>query len=211
MEVANKNEGASMEQIMEVENKLGVKIPKVYKDFLMTSNGAEFDDGILYDIETIEEIYYLHEFDQYAPEYISIGNNNGDYELVMEAKEDGRQCGLLEQGSIGSLEPEYWQDFDIWVSNGCSFEFGEEEACEKTDFQGSWSQQVKVVLVKIPEEKTKTLMKIRKALQLQTPVKELLSISENVPYILTDYFSYAQAKRIIEEEELGQWVEIQTL
>ena len=52
-------------------------------------------------------------------------------------------------------------------------------------------------------------MKIRKALQLQTPIKELLSMSENVSYILTDYFSYAQAKRIIEEEELGQWVEIQ--
>ena len=36
---------------------------------------------------------------------------------------------------VENLEGE--QDFDTWISKGCSFEFGEEEACENTDFQGS--------------------------------------------------------------------------
>lgn len=52
MKLENKQEPVSMERILEVEKKLGIIIPKVYKEFLKTSNGAEFNEGVLYDIDT---------------------------------------------------------------------------------------------------------------------------------------------------------------
>ena len=93
------------------------------KDFLLRTNGAEFDMGVLYDTDSIAEMYEALGFSDYAPEYISIGNDNGDYELVMRADEDAKSFGLLEQGSIGILEPQKIHDFNAWLKNGCPFDF----------------------------------------------------------------------------------------
>ncbi len=122
MEPYNPNP-TNLNEISETENRLGITIPKVYKDFLVKSNGAYFNNGVLYDIETIEEMYNALEFKEYAPNYLSIGNDNGDYEVVMESNEYAVKIGFLEQGSIGIIETENWQDFQEWFDNGCSFNF----------------------------------------------------------------------------------------
>lgn len=122
MEPYNPNP-TNLNEISETENRLGITIPKVYKDFLVKSNGAYFNNGVLYDIETIEEMYNALEFKEYAPNYLSIGNDNGDYEVVMESNEYAVKIGFLEQGSIGIIEPENWQDFQEWFDEGCSFNF----------------------------------------------------------------------------------------
>lgn len=114
---------ANQNQINNLQNKLHLFIPKVYKDFLLRTNGAEFDMGVLYDTDSIAEMYEALGFSDYAPEYISIGNDNGDYELVMRADEDAKSFGLLEQGSIGILEPQKIHDFNAWLKNGCPFDF----------------------------------------------------------------------------------------
>ena len=36
---------------------MNVVIPKVYREFLLAGHEMEFDDGILYDIDTIAERY----------------------------------------------------------------------------------------------------------------------------------------------------------
>ena len=79
--------------------------------------------GVLYDVDSIAEMYEALGFLDYAPEYISIGNDNGDYELVMKTDEDAKCFGLLEQGSIGILPPEKMQDFNSWLMKGCPFDF----------------------------------------------------------------------------------------
>ena len=73
-------------RISEVEKKLCMIIPKVYRYFLLENNNMHFNDGILYDIDAIEERYIMLEFSKYAPNYIPIGNDNGDYELVMKSE-----------------------------------------------------------------------------------------------------------------------------
>ena len=72
-----------------------------------------------------------------------------------------------------------------------------------------WSAKVKVVLIKCPENKVKTLMRIRKALRLETPAAELLAAAEHTPCVLTEQFSVIAAKRIIEQEQLEEWLSIQ--
>ena len=110
-------------QISNIQNKLNISIPKVYINFLLHTNGVEFERGVLYDVDSIAEMYEALGFLDYAPEYIPIGNDNGDYELVMEADEDTECFGLLEQGSIGIMSPEKMQDFNSWIKKGCPFDF----------------------------------------------------------------------------------------
>ena len=95
---------------------------------------------MLYDTNSIVEMYETNEFNEYAPGYFSIGNDNGDYELLMKAELEATQCGFLEAGSIGSLEPDEWFDFEKWLENGCENQSDNGEimskACSVHDVQG---------------------------------------------------------------------------
>lgn len=188
-------------RISEVEKKLCMIIPKVYRDFLLENKDMNFNDGILYDIDAIEERYTTLEFNKYAPNYIPIGNNNGDYELVMKSGINVTKFGFLEQGSIGILEPEHIQSFIQWYKSGHNFSFDVEDDID-------WSKNVKVILMKCPQNKARTMMTIRNALGLDIPISELLSVADKTPYLLTDNLSAAIAKSIIEKFHLEEWLRI---
>lgn len=188
-------------RISEVEKKLCMIVPKVYRDFLLENKDMNFNDGILYDIDAIEERYTTLEFNKYAPNYIPIGNNNGDYELVMKSGINVTKFGFLEQGSIGILEPEHIQSFIQWYKSGHNFSFDVEDDID-------WSKNVKVILTKCPQNKARTMMTIRNALGLDIPISELLSVADKTPYLLTDSLSAAIAKSIIEKFHLEEWLRI---
>ena len=190
--------------ISEVENRLNITIPKVYKDFLLEHNDMEFDDGILYSIEEIEDRYLTFEFDKYAPDLIPVGNDNGDYELVMKSGSQVKRFGIIEQGSIGSLEPEHLQNFVQWYNNGHSFEF--ETGISNID----GSKKVKIILKKCPTDKARTIMKIRKALRLETPITELVRSADNAPFVLTESLTVAIAEKLITENSLEEWLDIKS-
>ena len=187
--------------ISETENRLHIVIPKVYREFLLSGKETEFDDGILYDIEAIAERYVTLEFPKYAPDLIPVGNDNGDCELVMKSGSNVTRFGFLEQGAIGTAKPAHLQNFLQWYENGHPFT---QEKKEKTD----WSSKVQVILVKCPEIKAKTLLRIRKALRLETPVSELLTAAVHTPCVLTEQLTAAIAKKIIEQEQLESWLRI---
>lgn len=188
-------------RISEVEKKLCMIVPKVYRDFLLENKDMNFNDGILYDVDAIEERYTTLEFNKYAPNYIPIGNNNGDYELVMKSGINVTKFGFLEQGSIGILEPEHIQSFIQWYKSGHNFSFDVEDDID-------WSKNVKVILTKCPQNKARTMMTIRNVLGLDTPISELLSVADKTPYLLTDNLSAAIAKSIIEKFHLDKWLRI---
>lgn len=189
-------------RISEVEKKLNITIPEVYKDFLLEGNDMEFDDGILYSIEEIEDRYLSFEFDKYAPDLIPIGNDNGDYELVMKSGNQIKRFGIVGQGSIGTLEPEHLRNFIQWYNNGHSFVF----ETDHSNIEGS--KIIKVILKKCPTDKARTLMKIRKALHLETPITELVRATDNVPVVLTDSLTFTMAKKLITENSLEEWLDI---
>jgi hypothetical protein len=188
-------------KISETESRLHIVIPAVYREFLLAGRDMQFDDGILYDIDAIAERYVTLEFAEYAPELIPIGNDNGDCELVMRSGSSTKTFGFLEQGAIGTAKPAHMQSFAKWYENGHSFS---QEKQDVTD----WSARVQVILVKCPENKAKTMLKIRKALRLETPVSALLAAAEHTPCVLTDQLTAAAAKTIIEQEQLECWLRI---
>lgn len=88
MELLEKYPPATENEIAVAEQKMGKTIPKVYKEFLRNMNGASLNECVFYDTESMVEMYECNEFGKYAPDYLSIGNDNGDREIIMKAEED---------------------------------------------------------------------------------------------------------------------------
>ncbi|MBQ8824753.1 MAG: SMI1/KNR4 family protein [Ruminococcus sp.] len=192
------------QKIIELESRLNIIIPDVYKSFLAKTNGKIFDNVFLYDIYTLEEMYHIHQFNKYAPDYFSIGNDNGDYEVIMKSNDrKSKEIAFLEQGSIGSIQPDNWYDFNKWFADGCNFNIDDE-----TEYNDC-AEQVKIILFKVPDEKLKMLMKIRKLICPEISLKELLLKSNNLPSVLTDKFCYETAKGIIDKENLSEFLKIE--
>ena len=112
-------EPAAEEEIASAEKEIGRKIPDVYKLFLHATDGAYIDDLSLYSVEEIIEAYKQIGFEKCAPEYLSIGSDNGKTELLIKAKEDACQAAFLEADMIGREEPKEWFDFEEWLEGGC--------------------------------------------------------------------------------------------
>ena len=86
LEYIEKNNPVTKEEIDFVENHINGELPKVYKEFLRYANGMVMNLCVLYDTKRIIENYECNEFAEYAPGYISIGNDNGDRELIIKAE-----------------------------------------------------------------------------------------------------------------------------
>jgi hypothetical protein len=111
---------ANLQEILEVEKELQLTIPEVYKEFLLEMNGAEINDAVLYGTDDLVEMNILHEVREYAPGFISIGSDNGDYELIMKAKKDEIVFRLVDAGSMVP-DDEYdtiYPSFKDWINSG---------------------------------------------------------------------------------------------
>ena len=150
-----KNAPATKEDIESVEKHINETIPKVYKEVLRYANGIAMNLCILYDTSTIIESYECNEFSVNMPGYISIGNDNGDRELIMKAEKGATLCGFLDAAEIGNSEVEEWFDFKSWLENGCEMEDDEED-----------SEYGKVYIVKVPDDKLKFLAETKKLFAL---------------------------------------------
>ena len=150
------------------------------------------------------QLFYNIKRNKYAPDYFSIGNDNGDYEVIMKSNDrKSKEIAFLEQGSIGSIQPDNWYDFNKWFADGCNFNIDDE-----TEYNDC-AEQVKIILFKVPDEKLKMLMKIRKLICPEISLKELLLKSNNLPSVLTDKFCYETAKGIIDKENLSEFLKIE--
>ena len=105
LEYIEKNNPVIKEEIDFAEKRINGELPKVYKEFLRYANGMVMNLCVLYDTKSIIENYECNEFAEYAPGYISIGNDNGDRELIINAEKGAVLCGFLDAAEIGSGSP----------------------------------------------------------------------------------------------------------
>lgn len=66
----------------------------------------------------------------------------------------------------------------------------------------------KVVLEKVPEDKLKTLSRIKRVFELDLSTKELLAGANNLPFILAEDYLKQKAEEIISQEKLDEFVSI---
>lgn len=180
-----KNAPVTKEDIESVEKHIKETIPKVYKKVLRYANGITMNLCILYDTSTIIESYECNEFSINMPGYISIGNDNGDRELIMKAEKGATLCGFLDAAEIGNSEVEEWFDFKSWLENGCEMEDDEN------------LEYGKVYIVKVPEDKLKFLAETKKLFALPISTGVLYKKINNLPCAIMDNITEALADTII--------------
>ena len=183
-----KNAPVTKEDIESVEKHIKETIPKVYKKVLRYANGITMNLCILYDTSTIIESYECNEFSINMPGYISIGNDNGDRELIMKAEKGATLCGFLDAAEIGNSEVEEWFDFKSWLENGCEMEDDDENL-----------EYGKVYIVKVPEDKLKFLAETKKLFALPISTGVLYKKINNLPCAIMDDMKEALADTIIKK------------
>ena len=181
------NSPASEADIRNVEKQLHLEIPDVYKCFLLKTNGMVYDLCVLYGTGDIIDAYNMHQLAEYAPGYISIGNDNGDRELMMKADKNAVMCGFIDAGAIGTAEPVEWFCFSEWKKAGCLVQ------SEKAPL----SAEGNLVIVAVPEDRIKFLIEIRGVFSLKIQMGELKKNIENLPYVIVRNMKYAKAKKLI--------------
>ena len=187
LEYIEKNNPVTKEEIDVAEKRINGELPKVYKEFLRYANGMVMNLCVLYDTQRIVESCECNEFAEYAPGYISIGNDNGDRELIIKAEKGAVLCGFLDAAEIGSSEPEEWFNFKSWVENGC--EMDEEDDTEYGN----------VYITKLPDEKLKFLAETKKIFALSISTGVLYQQVNTLPCVIVQQITESKADILIQK------------
>ena len=187
LEYIEKNNPVTKEEIDFAEKRINGELPKVYKEFLRYANGMVMNLCVLYDTQRIVESCECNEFAEYAPGYISIGNDNGDRELIIKAEKGAVLCGFLDAAEIGSSEPEEWFNLKSWVENGC--EMDEEDDTEYGN----------VYITKLPDEKLKFLAETKKIFALSISTGVLYQQVNTLPCVIVQQITESKADILIQK------------
>ena len=187
LEYIEKNNPVTKEEIDFAEKRINGELPKVYKEFLRYANGMVMNLCVLYDTQRIVESCECNEFAEYAPGYISIGNDNGDRELIIKAEKGAVLCGFLDAAEIGSSEPEEWFNFKSWVENGC--EMDEEDDTEYGN----------VYITKLPDEKLKFLAETKKIFAFSISTGVLYQQVNTLPCVIVQQITESKADILIQK------------
>lgn len=111
--------GADGNAIAILESQLGRALPDDYRDLMTITNGFTFPNGlVIYPTDDVFERNMTFEVPDYAPGYLSIGDDSGGQSILIPYQGDG--VFLIDQGS---MDPNYFEKLDSslagWLANGC--------------------------------------------------------------------------------------------
>lgn len=148
----------------------------------------------LYGHEEIEERDETHEVAEFAPDYICIGNDSGDYEFLL--KRDGGETvymedpGRFNQPTFQIVHP----SFTHWIDSGCPLPA--EPECP-IPLRGL------VWLLSTPPEGIKDMFRLKKMLGESWSVPQMQSYLANTPTVLREQrHPYAVHRRLIRYPDL---------
>ena len=146
-----------------------------------------YDLCVLYGTDDIVDAYINNQLAEYAPGYLSIGNDNGDRELIIKADKKEMMCGFIDAGAIGTAEHDKWFDFSEWLKAGCMILNENDNSFNEGD----------IVIVSIPDDKIKFMLDIRSVFSLKMPMSEFKQNIENLPYVIVKDIKHAKARKLI--------------
>lgn len=188
------NSPAIDKQINDVMISTKIKLPSVYKDLLRITNGLLNKQGlVIYGTNDITERNETWEVEQYATGYVAIGDDSGgNVFLMLQREEETRVISV----DTGDMNPEHGieitPNFAYWINNGCVID-------EKLNPLSGTLDTCNVILLAVPSEGLKGLIKIKNILGINISTPELLKGSKNLPFILAENFPYSKAKKLIEK------------
>lgn len=116
---AKLSHGASMAELLELEDQLKAILPLEYKQFLQITNGAEFACGVvIYPAGEVYEVNETYAVAEYLPGYLAIGDDSGGQFVVIPYAGEGVYAvgqGCLDEGFFEVLA----ESIHAWVQAGC--------------------------------------------------------------------------------------------
>lgn len=169
-------------------------VPNIYKEFELEHGEFLNDGGIMFfKVNQIREAYIYMEFEKYAPEYIPIGNDSGNLVFVMKQEKFSKEVIILPDSFTGiDSAYEIIDDFKKWSERNFPI------ADNTIDHR-----YVNILLLTYPEGGVKSLFEIRKSLELDYSMKELLEKSRNLPSILKENIIEECAIKLINSSEFS--------
>lgn len=198
-----KNNPAGAEEINFVESELGLDLPKVYRVFLSTANGFINDEGIgLYGTADLVERNQTLEVKEYANGYVAIGDDSGDKVFLMKSEHGAKEVIAVDCGYMNPEDgPEMIAaDFEQWISEGCIITISKLEGAKSS------IEPHDIILERAPFGGTKDLLTIKKVLETDISIGELLKKAKQSPCVVMRNVPYAKA--IARIKKLGPLGEI---
>lgn len=192
-------------EIDEAEKSLHLVIPNIYKRFLLATNGALGNLASLYGAGQLVEKNKTYQVQEYAPGYVSIGNDHGGCQFLMRAQKEETEFRLVGDGSGVVTENDCKDDFVSWLTS----DSGDPWRNKPGDISGL--KPVELVLVKLPQDGKKGLLRLKKALRLQISIGQLIHMAGRLPCTLCTGITLANAKAKIKNAKEQDIFEIRPL
>ncbi len=165
-------------------SKIKTKVYSGYISFLDEMAEEKYyepDDVLLYPSHEIYERYETHEMEEYLPNYIPIGNDSGDNEILL--KLDGsKKVYMCDPGCFSKDEKHVVLvniSFDEWIKQDCILP---KEKFETLPYPIEGS----IWLISNPANGLKDFLKLKKSLALNFNAKEMKDALSILPFCLKD-------------------------
>ncbi|MFJ7838840.1 hypothetical protein ACIQXG_05130 [Lysinibacillus sphaericus] len=154
-------------------------IPSRLIEFWKSYNEVSFENGInIYGFDIAIERNGLYEVSTYAPEYILIGDDGGGQGLFLKKNSD---LNVFYQ-DFGALSlPFYTLDTDLfrWLENDAVIK-DDDFTLDEPDL----IDEVKVYIVRKPNEANKFIMEIRKCFNLNLSINDIREKLNSLPFLV---------------------------
>ncbi len=191
----NKSDGISENEERGLSEYYKNEIPLSYLDFLRYTNGYLFDTSstLLYSSYEIVERNITSEVNIYLPEYIAIGDQDGDKIILMNKRSTAKKVYIADSSSI-SMENfqfcEKYDDLSLFV------EFCKEPSIVSDDID---SEALYDVILNSPITEKRIILELKNIFSYTGTVGILLKNCQNPPFVMKHRINYGLAKKLINQ------------
>lgn len=180
-----------LKEISKIESKCDFVLPEDYINFLIQNEGYSNGSLSIYDISELEETNRYMEIGEYAKEYIAIGDDGAGLVFLMKQERLAKEVIISDMGDLNVNEPyQIIDNLQAWITD--DFPINEEYDETSTNL----SDLVDIVLINLPDDGKKSILKIKKGLNLEYSIKDLLDITKKTPVVLKNNVTRVKAQRL---------------
>ncbi|MCM1227638.1 MAG: SMI1/KNR4 family protein [Clostridium sp.] len=201
--IDKKNSGISDDELLSLTQNYNIQFPHSYIDFLRYSNGFQsINSDLIYSSEEIKERNQYYEIDKYMPNYLAIGDGDGEYVYLMKRSMLSKKIFMYDSISIAinNCLPEcVFENFHSFINFIVKDRFVEEN--DKIDCYS-------ISLTK-PVSDIKLIVKMKRVFNYNGDLKSLLNGCKSVPFILKENITFGMCQVLMKQiPEISESIEI---
>lgn len=194
----NKGDGISENEKGELNRQYKNTFPLSYLDFLQYTNGYLFDASstLFYSSNEIVERNKTFEVDKYLPDYIAIGDQDGDKLILMKKNQTAKQVFIADSFSISMDNFKFCKQFDdlsLFIAS-CK-----KNSVEQDDVD---NEALYDVILNSPISDKKLILALKNVFSYTGTIGTLMISCQNPPFAIKSSINYGLAKKLINQNPM---------